>query len=114
MAHALIIDDNRIVSRAIESRLTALGFNSFDHTSTEAQALLVATTRPPDLVVIGNGVGGGSPSSAARNIAEQSDAPILLVKEGQCEVRRCLPQGATLDGPFLLSDIDSAITMACR
>ena len=114
MAHALIIDDNRIVSRAIESRLSSLGFDSFDHTWTEAQALCVAACRPPDLVVIGDAVSAGSPASAADHIAEKSFAPILLVSAGQCEVRRRLPDGVTLDGPFLLSDIDSAVAVARR
>lgn len=114
MAHALIIDDNRIVSRAIESRLTSLGFDSFDHTWTEAQALCVAACRPPDLVVIGDAISAGSPASAADLIAERLFAPILLVSAGQCEVRRRIPEGVTLDGPFLLSDIESAVAVARR
>ena len=114
MTHALIVDDNRMISRAIENRLISLGFDSFDHTWTEAQALAVAACRPPDLVVIGDAVGGCSPASAAGHIAEQSDAPILLLASGRCEVRRRIPNGVTFDGPFLLSDIESAIAIARR
>lgn len=114
MAHALIIDDRRIVSRAIESCLSSLGFDSFDHTWTEAQALSVAACRPPDLVVVGDAISGDSPASIAGHIAENSDAPILLVEAGQCEVRRRIPDGVTRDGPFLLSDIDTAVAVARR
>lgn len=112
MAHALIIDDNRIISRAIEDCLTPLGFDSFDHTWTEAQAVSVAESRPPDLVVIGDAVSGGSPAGTAHHIAEKSLAPILLVRAGQCEVLRRMPDGVTLDGPFLLSDFDNVVAVA--
>jgi DNA-binding response OmpR family regulator len=114
MTHALIVDDNRMISRAIESRLSSLGFNSFDHAWTEAQALAAAACRPPDLVVIGDAISGCSPSSAAGHIAEQSHAPILLLASGRCEVRRRIPNGVTLDGPFLLGDIENAIAVARR
>lgn len=43
MAHALIVNDNMIISRAIKDRLSNLGFDSFDHTFTEGQALSVAS-----------------------------------------------------------------------
>jgi DNA-binding response OmpR family regulator len=114
MAHALIIDDNMSISRAIESRLTSLGFVSFDHTWTEAQAIEAARCRPPDLVVIGHSVACGSPGDAAQHIAAQFGAPILMVASGCCEVRRRLPEGATVDGPFLLSDIAAAVALARR
>ena len=39
MGHALIIDDNIAVSRAIQSYLEPLGFASFDHAWTERQAI---------------------------------------------------------------------------
>jgi CheY-like chemotaxis protein len=112
MTHALIIDDNAVISRAVENRLVPLGFNSFDHTWTEKQALDAATARHPDLVVVGDSIAGGSPVRAAQRVAEQFGAPILLVAAGRCEVRRKIPAGAVLEGPFSLSDIDVAVAIA--
>jgi len=37
VSHALIIDDNLILSRAIRSGLDALGFDSFDYTRADAE-----------------------------------------------------------------------------
>jgi DNA-binding response OmpR family regulator len=114
MTHALIIDDNMIISRAIENRLTSLGFDLFDRTWTEAQAIEAARCRPPDLVVIGDSIACGSPVDAARHIAAQFGTPILIVASGCCEVRRRLPEGAMVDGPFLLSDLGTAVAAARR
>ena len=112
MTHALIVDDNMIISRAIEDRLSCLGFDTFDLTWTEAQALEAAHDHPPDLVVVGDSIAGGSSMEAAQHIAAQFDAPILMVAAGRCEVLRHLPDGASVDGPFALSDIGTAVTHA--
>lgn len=112
MTHALIIDDNMIISRAIEDRLVSLGFDSFDHTWTEAQAVEVALYRSPDLIVIGDSIACGSPVDAAQHIAARLGVPILMVKSDRCEVRRSLSNGTVVDGPFPLSDIDTAVAIA--
>ena len=54
MPHALIIEDNMIITRAIQSCLEPLGFVTFDHAWTEEQAVVAARQRAPDLVVILN------------------------------------------------------------
>jgi DNA-binding NarL/FixJ family response regulator len=112
MSHALIIDDNMIVSRAIADRLVELGFNSFDHTWTERQAIAAAESRRPDLVVIGDSIENGSALEAARTIAMQRDTPVLMVTADPVRARRCLDQLASFDGPFLLNEIESAVELA--
>lgn len=113
MSHALIIDDNMVVSRAIQSRLTAFGFDSFDHTWTEQQALEAAAQRRPDLIVVGDHVVSGSPIEVAHEVASASEAPILAVTADRFALQRCLPEGATVDGPYPLSELDSALAAAC-
>ncbi len=112
MSHALIIDDNMIVSRAIEDRLAELGFRSFDHTWTERQAIAAAANRSPDLVVIGDSIEDGSTLKAARNIAMQRNTPILMVTADPGRTRRRLDQQATFDGLFLLNEIENAVALA--
>ncbi len=114
MTHALIIDDNMAVSRAIQARLIALGFNSFDYTWSESQALSVAQRHSPDLVVVGDEIAGSSPMHVAQCFSERFPAPILVVNHGRCEVRRRVPDGRVVDGPFLLSEIDAAVAVALR
>lgn len=112
MTHALIIDDNMVVSRAIQNRLSAFGFDSFDHTWTEQQALDAAARRRPDLVVVGDHVAGGSPLEVAREVASRSDAPILAVTTDRFMFQHSLPEGAIVDGPYPLSELDEALASA--
>lgn len=112
MSHALIIDDNRLVSRAIQSRLMALGFDSFDHTWTGQQALEAAAQRRPDLIVVGEHVAGGSPLEVAREVAWQSAAPMLAVATDRFVFERALPEGVAIEGPYPLSELDAALSFA--
>jgi CheY-like chemotaxis protein len=112
LSHALIIDDNRLIGRAIQSRLLAFGFDSFDHTWTEQQALEAAAQRRPDLVVVGDHVASGSPLEVAREVASASDAPILAVTTDRFSFQHSLPEGAAVDGPYPLSKLDVALASA--
>lgn len=113
MSHALIIDDNMVVSRAIQNRLSVFGFDSFDHTWTEQQALKAAGQRRPDLIVVGDHVASGSPLAIAQELAMSSDAPILAVATDRFMLQRSLPEGAKMDGPFPLSELDAALASTC-
>ena len=112
MCHALIVDDNMIIGRAIQERLASLGFASFDHTWTEDQAVEAATLRSPDLVVIGDAIVGSSPRNTARRIATTHAAPILMITAHRCELRRRVPEGPSRCDPFQLSDLEAAVALA--
>ena len=112
MSHALIIDDNMAISRGIEERLTQLGFHSFDHVWTEAQALVAAELRPPDLVVVGDSIATGSALDAARNITLTHHVPILAVTADSGQLHRELSGGGTCDGPYSLAELELAVGAA--
>ena len=113
MSHALIIDDNMAIGRAIQDRLTSLGFDSFDRTWNEAQAIRAAESHLPDLVVVGETIMCDSPMQTARHIGAQFDAPVILVDSGMCKIQGRLPKNANLDSLFSLSDIGAAVAVAC-
>lgn len=112
MSHALIIDDNMAVSRAIQSRLSAFGFDSFDRTWTGQQALDAAAARRPDLIIVGDHMADGSPIEVAREVASQTEAPLLAVTSDRCLLRRRLPGGTAIEGPYPLGDLDAALESA--
>lgn len=112
MRHALIIDDNMAVSRAIRDRLSAFGFDSFDHTWTEQQAREAVAQRRPDLIVVGDHVASGSPLEVAREVALVSQAPVLAVTSNRGTFQRSLPDDATVDGPYPLAQFDAALASA--
>lgn len=112
MTHALIIDDNMAVGRAMQSRLAAFGFDSFDHTWSSRQAREAAAQRRPDLIVVGDHLAGGSPIDVAREVALSSDAPILAVTADRVLLERSLRDDASVEGPFALGELDAALACA--
>lgn len=112
MSHALIIDDNMIVSRAVQRRLETLGFTSFDHTWTEEQAMQAAHCRPPDLVIIGDNLESGSILAAAERISENHHVPVLMVTGNPLHTRALVERRVSFEGPFLFNEIEEAVQLA--
>lgn len=111
MRHALIIDDNRIVSRAIQHYLEPLGFRSFDHSWTGRQAFEAARKRPPDMIVIGDDTVGAA-LEAARTIASESAIPVLMVSGDPARAAARSGEATAVAGPFTLGEIDEAVHVA--
>ena len=112
MKHALIIDDNMIISRGIQSQLEGLGFTSFDHTWTEEQAVTAARRCTPNLVIVGDEVASGSVLGAVRRISSEMAVPFLLVSGDPVRAERHLAKVAAFEGPFLLSQIEESVNIA--
>lgn len=112
MPHALIIEDNVIVSRLLERQLIQLGYDSFDRVWTEADAVAAAERRVPDIILVGDEVETGSGVEAARTICARRSVPVILVTGDSHRARRRLPPHAAMEGPFGLHEIDDAMASA--
>jgi hypothetical protein len=106
------MNDNRIIGRAIEDRLTHCGVDSFDHAWTEEQAFRAAARRSPDLVIAGDTIACGSPFKAAQDIATWHDASVLTISAGLCLVQRKRGRAPSLQQTFPLTEIGAAVAVA--
>ena len=109
MSHALIIDDNVILSRAIRNRLEAFGFDSFDYTWAEQQALKAAASRAPDLIVVGDTMADGSPLGLAGRLASSGDVPVLFVTTHSFTLQRRAADIELIDGPHRFGELDQVL-----
>ena len=112
MLHALIIEDNMAISGAVRDRLTDLGFDSFEQSWTEEQAVAAADRHNPDLVVIGDTLIAGSPIEAARRISRSMDVTVLAATADATALVRALPPSTMLHGPYPVTQIEAAVTDA--
>ncbi|MCL6251232.1 response regulator [Altererythrobacter sp. KTW20L] len=112
MPHALIIDDNIAISRAIRSYLEPLGFETCDQTRNKQQALDAAARRKPDIIVIGDDIETGSAIDAARRISCGEAIPVLMVSGDPTRASKVLQQASSYDGPFHLNQIEEAVEVA--
>lgn len=110
MSHALIIDDDVVISRAIANRLMSHGFNTFDLAQAESQAAEAAELHKPDLVVVSDSVTDGLPHDVAHHIATSCGAPVLMVTSGRVRRERWVPDGLGIRGPFHVTRLDAALT----
>ena len=99
MRHALIIDGNRLVGRAIQQYLEPLGFHSFDHSWTQRQAFEAASQRTPDMIVVGDDAAGAA-LEAAKAIAVDASVPVLMVSANSDHAARQIEEAATFAGPI--------------
>lgn len=110
MGHALIIDDNMVLSRAIANRLVPFGFDTIDRAWAGQQAFEAAGRHAPDLIVAGESIADRSPADVAREIAVSCGIPVLTVAtSGQFRLERPSPTGRRVDGPFPVARLDSAL-----
>ncbi|MCU0946936.1 MAG: hypothetical protein MUF47_01605 [Porphyrobacter sp.] len=112
MAHALIIDQNNAIRRAIQYYLGGLGFDSFDHTWTEQQALSAARARRPDIIVIGDDIEIGCVMRTARTISCDGTIPVLMVSGDPETASRRLARASSYEGPFQINRIEEAVGLA--
>ncbi|MEE4338980.1 hypothetical protein [Erythrobacter sp.] len=112
MPHALIIDENIAISRAIQHYLGGLGFASFDITWTEQQALDAAARRRPDIIVIGDDIEWGSAIRAARRISLDDSIPVLMVSGNPARASERLEMASSYEGPFRVNQIEEAVGIA--
>lgn len=112
MLHALIIDQNKAIRRAIQYYLGGLGFGSFDHTWTEQQALTAASQRRPDMIVIGDDIEFGCVMRAAQTISCDGTIPVLMVSGDPDAASRRLARVSSCDGPFQINRIEEAVGLA--
>lgn len=112
MPHALIIDENIAVSRAIQHYLAGLGFGSFDRTWTEQQALEAAARRRPDIIVIGDDIEFGCAVRAARRISHDGTIPVLMVSANPARASQSLAMASSYEGPFRVDQIEEAVDLA--
>lgn len=112
MPHALIIDENIAVCRAVQHYLGTLGFVTFDHAWTERQAIEAARQHRPDIIVIGDDIELGSAMRAARRISSDGAIPVLMVSGDPVRAARQLAQTSSYDGPFRLNQIEEAVELA--
>jgi DNA-binding response OmpR family regulator len=112
MPHALIINENIAICRAVRQYLGMLGFGTFDHAWTERQAMVAARQRSPDIIVIGDDIEIGCAMRAARNISADGTIPVLMVSGDPVRASRQLAQTSSYHGPFRLNQIEEAVEIA--
>lgn len=91
--HALIIEDEPLMAMHLETVLEEIGFTSFDHAATEAEAIDAAAARRPVLVTADYRLRDGNGVAAVRAIRETHGVvPVVFVTGSRAEVEELVPE----------------------
>ena len=110
--HALIIEDEYYIAADIESRLSDLGFTSFDRAATEEQAVAFALQRRPDLITADQRLREGTGASAVRRIVERHPVPVVYVTGSRTEMDG-IADAIIVEKPFDRATFRRAVAAAC-
>ena len=99
--HALIIEDDSLIAALIESVLTDCGFDSFEVSSSAAEAITAAARRCPDLITADVTLASGNGIEAIRLICPDASIPVIFITGGDVtNIRALMPSYAVLRKPF--------------
>ena len=112
MKHALIIEDNFLIALMIREHLEECGYDTVDIATSQAQAIVLAEQRCPDLITADDRLEPGSGIEAIRHICRDNAIPVIFIVADPENVERSLPNALLLLKPFSEAALASAIQSA--
>src|SRR5947209_120471 len=107
--HALIIEDQYLISELIEARLRDLGFDSFAFAMDEEEAVTEALNLHPDLITSDVQLACGCGIDAVQRICDKVPAPVLYITGSASAVRDRCPWAVVIEKPFGMTDLRQAV-----
>lgn len=107
--HALIIEDQCLISMAIEDALLGCGFASCDIAVSMEGAVMAAEKRCPDLITADVKLAPGCGITAVERICHKKAVPVLFITGSLAELRIRLPGHPVVEKPFSTEQIVRAV-----
>ena len=112
MVHALIIEDEPLISTSIEAILIDCGFTSFDFATSGEEAIKAAELRCPALITADVELSPGSGIDAVNAICRGPPIPVIFITGSPSEVASRMPQHPLIVKPFTSEAVRSAVKVA--
>ncbi|MFN3388959.1 MAG: response regulator [Allosphingosinicella sp.] len=110
--HALLIEDDYIVTLLVEDALRPLGYSAFDRAESVADAVRLAARACPDLIVANHRIVDGTGTDAVLAICADKSIPVVFVTASRDEVQARLPDALIVDKPFVSAILHDAVRKA--
>lgn len=107
--HALIIEDNVLITALIADQLRDRGFTSMACAETCADAIRLATEQCPDLITADHWLAGESGIEAVRKICEDRPIPVIYIVALPDQVLLEEPDAVILQKPITSADLSKAL-----
>lgn len=110
--HALIIEDEILISMIIEECLTDLGYTTFANATSERGAIEEARKCCPDFITSDARLVSGTGMEAVSQICSTNPAPVLFVVGNGDDLGEIVKHAVVLEKPFTASQFSSAVASA--
>ena len=107
--HALIIEDDPLISMAIQDVLEDNGCTSFDLASSFEAAVAAAARRCPDLITADVRLAPGCGIDAVEAICAANPVFVIFITGTADEARQRCPGRIVIEKPFTVSQIEEAV-----
>lgn len=112
MKHALVIEDNHLIAMMIEEELVEHGYAFVEITTSQQQAIEMATARRPNLITVDDKLDSGSGVEAVREICRGQAIPVVFIAAEPDAIRLSLPDAIIVPKPFARLQLVGAIKAA--
>ena len=110
--HALIIEDDYLISRALEDVLGTLGFHSFSFARSEDAAIAAVRDRMPDLITADLRLLPGDGVAAVEVILQKRNVPVIFVTGYAADLEERVPAAVVVNKPIKEQELASAVKRA--
>jgi DNA-binding response OmpR family regulator len=107
--HALIIEDNVLITAMISDQLRDRGFSSVECAMSCAEAIALASANCPDLITADHRLAGESGIDVVRKICEIRPIPVIYIVALPNEVLDEEPDAVIVQKPFTIAELRRAI-----
>jgi DNA-binding response OmpR family regulator len=115
LVHALIIEDEALIAFMLEELLRDHGFRYFDIAESEADAVVAARARTPDLIAADERIKDGSGARAVEQICRGWPIPVIYTVGLVADVEQHVGRRAViLQKPFTAKELATAVEKAQR
>ena len=110
--HALIIEDDYLISRALEDVLGTLGFHSFSFARSEDAAIAAVRDRMPDLITADLRLLPGNGVAAVEAILVKRPVPVIFVTGYAADLEDRMPSAVVVNKPVKEAELAAAVKRA--
>ena len=112
MLRIVLVEDDKMIAILLEEIVKNLGHTVCAIAATEAEAVALARTHQPDLMIVDAGLSEGNGVAAIDAILKTRFVAHVFVTGDARRVRALHPDAIILEKPFFLPELEAAIEQA--
>ncbi len=108
----LVVEDDALIGMLMSTVLQDMGYDVAPVVASQEDAVRAARANPPDLMIVDDGLAGGSGIGAMREILRTGFVPHIFVTGDPQRIESAWPGAIAIQKPFQETELIDAMTLA--